>query len=1023
MSSIEKTAYPRFPKRRKIKSAELIRSYSIRHDEISMIKLGANTDKSRFNLAIQLKTFQRLGYFIEIEKIPSEIIVHIRQSLKYHYRLTPGYGANNKSVYRHRQKVREFLNVKYWGYEDIDGKKIHLGMKLAIQCAYDASHLMNNIPDIINAVIEKLVHASYELPSFYRLSRLVRHTRHSVNNKIFLETMKKILASNQSDIFSNLLKLQDGNQRSLFNKLKNLPKRPSIDKFHEFLDHFHWLISFGSVIHCLDGISKVKIEQFAEEANQLTADELNDCNEAKRYILISSLIYRSQVNAKDALAAMFCRLIAIAHKQSKKELETNLNNSKEDTCNIVELFKNIMCDGQSIQKYDDFAKAFYQKIEDGGGFLALTNKCDGILASHSNEYRIYLTDMIQKRRSLLFKILKALQLNSPTQDDKLILAMQYLSDHENRRAEFITEDIDLSFTTTFWKKQIMRGNRANRRTLESCVFEYVSKGLNSGDLYAKGARNYADYRAELMPWDECQVHLQTFCDDVGIANNGKDMVIHLKKVLTDKADYVDQNYFNIPDFVINEEGRPVLKKYEPKLQSEHSKKIENLIRSRLPERSLLDILTNAHHHTGWAYEFGPISGTEGKLENAIEKYILTNFCYGTSLGPTQTAKHVRFEIEPRTLSRINKKHFTLNSLTKAIVKIIDCLNEFPLLRVWGSGQRVAVDGTLEDIYDDNLIAEQHIRYGRKGGIAYRHIADNYIALFSTFIQCGVWEAIHIIDGLLKNASEVQPNIVHSDTQGQSLPVFAFAYLLGIQLMPRIRNWKDLNLYRADKKTKYTNIDSMFCESEIDWDLLETHWQDLMQVIISVKMGKVSSSFILSKLNSYNNQNRLYKVFQELGKVIRSIFLLDYVSNKELRQTITATTNKIESYHTLEDWIRFGSKYLVASNDPDEMEKAVKHNDLIANCIMLQNVIDITDVCHALIEEGYTITAEDLSHMSPYLTEQIKRFGEYVLDLAQLPANHELTRDKSLFNRSSLGLFLNSETLANNQRSLDLDIAT
>jgi TnpA family transposase len=215
-------------------------------------------------------------------------------------------------------------------------------------------------------------------------------------------------------------------------------------------------------------------------------------------------------------------------------------------------------------------------------------------------------------------------------------------------------------------------------------------------------------------------------------------------------------------------------------------------------------------------------------------------------------------------------------------------------------------------------------------------------------------------------------------------------------MPRIRNWKDLNLYRVDKKTKYTNIDSMFCEAEIDWELLEKHWKDLMQVIISVKLGGVSSSFILSKLNSYNNQNRLYKAFQELGKVIRTIFLLDYVSNKELRQTITATTNKIESYHTLEDWIRFGSRYLVASNDPDEMEKAVKHNDLIANCIMLQNVIDISDVCHALIQEGYTITAEDLSHMSPYITEQIKRFGEYVLDLARRPANLYLTRDRTLF---------------------------
>ena len=40
--------------------------------------------------------------------------------------------------------------------------------------------------------------------------------------------------------------------------------------------------------------------------------------------------------------------------------------------------------------------------------------------------------------------------------------------------------------------------------------------------------------------------------------------------------------------------------------------------------------------------------------------------------------------------------------------------------------------------------------------------------------------------------------------------------------------------------------------------------------------------------------------------------------------------------------------------------------------------------------------QDLSHMSPYITEQIKRFGEYVLDLAHRPANLHATRDKFLF---------------------------
>jgi hypothetical protein len=65
------------------------------------------------------------------------------------------------------------------------------------------------------------------------------------------------------------------------------------------------------------------------------------------------------------------------------------------------------------------------------------------------------------------------------------------------------------------------------------------------------------------------------------------------------------------------------------------------------------------------------------------------------------------------------------------------------------------------------------------------------------------------------------------------------------------------------------------------------------------------------------------------------------------------------------WIRFGSKQLVASNDPDEMGKSIKYNTLIANYIMLQNIIDITDICHELQEEEYKITKEDVSYMPLY----------------------------------------------------------
>ena len=118
--------------------------------------------------------------------------------------------------------------------------------------------------------------------------------------------------------------------------------------------------------------------------------------------------------------------------------------------------------------------------------------------------------------------------------------------------------------------------------------------------------------------------------------------------------------------------------------------------------------------------------------------------------------------------------------------------------MWGDGRVVAADGTQIDTWDNNLLAESHIRYGGYGGIAYRHISDTYIALFSHFIPCGVWEAVYIIEGLLRNDSDIQPDTIHADTQGQSLPVFGLAALLGFDLLPRIRNWHDLNFYRPSR---------------------------------------------------------------------------------------------------------------------------------------------------------------------------------------------------------------------------------
>jgi Tn3 transposase DDE domain len=61
--------------------------------------------------------------------------------------------------------------------------------------------------------------------------------------------------------------------------------------------------------------------------------------------------------------------------------------------------------------------------------------------------------------------------------------------------------------------------------------------------------------------------------------------------------------------------------------------------------------------------------------------------------------------------------------------------------------------------------------------------------------------------------------------------------------------------------------------------------------------------------------------------------------------------------------------------------------------MLHNVVDMTNALVALQQEGVCVTLEAARRLSPYLNGHLKRFGQYVLDMAIQPEPLEL---KTLF---------------------------
>jgi hypothetical protein len=220
------------------------------------------------------------------------------------------------------------------------------------------------------------------------------------------------------------------------------------------------------------------------------------------------------------------------------------------------------------------------------------------------------------------------------------------------------------------------------------------------------------------------------------------------------------------------------------------------------------------------------------------------------------------------------------------------------------------------------------------------------------------------------------------TQGQSEPVFGLCRLLGIKLMPRMRGLSDITFYRAAKSIRYEHIHALFT-GEIDWDLIATHARDMIQVVLSIQAGRVMPSMLLRKLGTHNRRSLLYRAFRELGRVERTLFLLRFFSTLEIRRVIRAETTKIEAYNDFLDWVSFGGP-VIKSGDPVEQEKQLKYASLVANTVMLSNVADLTTVLSEMAADGHPVTPALVASLSPYTRAHILRFGQYALDMANLP---------------------------------------
>ena len=275
-----------------------------------------------------------------------------------------------------------------------------------------------------------------------------------------------------------------------------------------------------------------------------------------------------------------------------------------------------------------------------------------------------------------------------------------------------------------------------------------------------------------------------------------------------------------------------------------------------------------------------------------------------------------------------------------------------------------------------------LRYGGPGVMIYWHVEKNSVCIYSQLKACSSSEVAAMIEGVLRHDTEMDVAQQYVDTHGQSEVGFAFCYLLGFALLPRLKNLKKQRLYRPHKgePEKYATLQPILTRP-INWEIIEQQYDELIKFATALRLGTADAESILRRFTKNNVQHPTYKALCELGKALKTVFLCDYLRLESLRREIHEGLQVIENWNSANDFILYGKGGEFASNKLEDQEILMLSLHLLQVSLVYVNTLMIQQVLAELEWQG-RLTAVDLRALSPLKWQHVNPYGTFTLNMQE-----------------------------------------
>jgi len=925
---------------------------------------------NRLFVAIQICCVKNTGKFLKnCSDLPIEVINFIAMQLKLSPVLTVLAPTRKATLTNQRQRI-----LAYLGFQKFEGKivKIFENWVKDLAC-------QGELPDVILPKAQGyLLSNKVILPGVTVIDRMITSICNLIHNEIFESIYQKLSLDLLNNIDQSLNVLENNEQSSYFNQLKDYPPAATAKSINKFIERYNKLHNFSLDEFSDHFIHKRFIEYLFRSAKKYNARDIKRFDKYKRYALMICFLLESRKSLLDHIINMhgqfmleMCRTSRNIHDKQHKDfrkrhkkavdfiLEVSyflLDIEEDESISRSELFRCI--DEDSLRQSVDDMETF-KRIEERGYPDILLRKYPNLRKYFVNFINLpfqasagssYLLESIEIIRKLDRGEIKSLPQNVYT--------------------GFITKDL----------LAVLKSDQGkiNRNAWEVGLALEMRDKLRSGDLYIPQSKQHISFWEMMIDdlhWQNIKEHAHKELGFPDITQLKKDLINNFNNSASQSYLTWEGN-----DFACIEDGKLKLKKDDKLIYSAEVVNLQKVIESNLPLIRIEKLLMEVDKITGFTQHFKPIQGHKARPEYFYKTLIAAIISQATNLGVNATSSSVQ-DVTIDMLRHVLNTYIREETITAASAEIVNHHHNHPLSASQGSGNISSSDAQRFKVRANTLLASHYPRYYgyyEKAIGIYTHVSDQLSVFNTKAISCGPREALYVLDGLLENNTILKIKAHTTDTHGYTEIIFTLFHLLGFYFMPRIRDLKDQQLYRVDKDTSYKEFDLLLTKT-VDLNIIIEQWEAMLRVVISIKKRTIAANIIVQRLTSSGPADRLTRAFINFGRIIKTQYILRYLTDCDLRKMVQAQLNKGEYRHKLPRWIFFANQGEFTTGDYEEIMNKASCLSLVSNAILMWNTIKIDKIVQKLEDQGEAVSKETLSHISLLPYKHVLPNGTYFIE--------------------------------------------